>query len=167
MTTNARITFLGNPWPEGHAATLTLVLADDPGALEVALRSEDYYAEREVPDGEAAADWEAPIAWANFHRAALEGTIPVPDEVRTLADLDGLEVRVDHDVVASEDWDWDALAFDHCYILGHDAVAGHTFRFAVAAERLTVEWEGKVALAYVGDHAFRYAFRVKGGVALG
>lgn len=158
---NGRITFVGNPWPEGHAATLGLTLeSGDSPTLRVHLKSADYYAERDLDDVEVDSDWEAPGVWGNYHAATLSGRIPCPADVTRLADLDGHELRVDHDVVGRTDWDWDDLAFDHCYILGHDAVAGHTLRFRLEDGALQVHWTGKIAQAYVGKYEFDHEFIV-------
>lgn len=166
---NARITFKDNPWPEGHPATLSLCVSERDGrrGLDIGLQTADYSAEREAPDpGEGAGDWQAPIVWNNFHRASFEGWIPLPQSCESLADLDGVRLEADHDKLDGP-WDWDELAFDHCYLLGHDAVAGHTLEFRRVPEGLSVRWTGRAALAYVGDYAFKYSFELVGTMALG
>ncbi|TNE86157.1 MAG: hypothetical protein EP330_23005 [Deltaproteobacteria bacterium] len=166
---NARITFVGNPWPEGHAAELRLQLrarVGEPG-LDIQLETAGYSDEREVADDESVdGDWQAPIAWNNYHQASLEGWVPLPRALDSLAELDGMTLRTDHEKVGTEDWDWDDLAFDHCYILGHDAVAGHTLAFRREGTRLHVRWTGKVAMAYVGERAFAYDITLTGTLDL-
>lgn len=168
---NARITFAGNPWPEGHDATLAIQWVGKPGAsgLLIQLESANYYAERDIPDDpdqDFPDDWQAPIVWGNYHRASFDGWIRLADDVTGLADLDGRTVTADHDKVGTTDWDWDDLAFDHCYILGHDAIAGHTLTFRREGQQLHVRWTGKVAQAYVGKRAFEHDFTVVGTVPL-
>lgn len=165
--TNARVTFVGNPWPEGHPATLRLSITEHDGRRGVAieLQTENYYAERDVEDPEDSGWWDAPGAWGNYHKAALSGWIRC--DVSSLADLVGKKLVADKKAVGREDWDWDDLAFHHCYILGHDAVAGHRLAFTAEGDSLGVVWTGKVALAYVGERAFKHDFKVVGTVPIG
>ena len=173
-----RIYFPGNPWPEGHPIKELVWTAriDTEAGLwfDLHLESEDYYAERYIEDeddGVADSDFEAPIAWGNFHACTLSsnkwntgGWLVGDDEAplsfaglvdRTFIvdDLDSPEFEVD---------DLDERAF-HIYLLGHDDVAGHEIRFAPESTPgwWSLDWRGQIALAYMGDFAFRYTFRVE------
>ena len=164
-----RIFFKGNPWPEGHPIREFAIKAkviDDAVWFEVSLKTEDYYAERELDDDdcpEAAGDWESPTVWGNFHQCSISTdesggfrVCPVARYNRNF--LDGLELEVDPDIDLIEN-EWDEFTFQ-IYLLGHDAVTKHHFRFdrMPGSDLFKVRWSAKIALAYVGDYDFDYCF---------
>lgn len=165
-----RIYFKDNPWPEGHPIkefTWSAKEVDGEVWFDLHLKSADYYAERDIEDDESAeypSDWAAPIVWGNYHSCTLSSTYWGNDGFRVCAKadytpelLDGLELTVDPDPEALEDFE--DLAF-HIYLLGHDAVAKHTIRFDRIGEtsQFRITWSGNIAQAYVGDYEFKHEF---------
>ena len=176
-----RIYFVDNPWPNGHR-----IINFEWGAhfkyeekwgekaglyFDLHLETADYYEEDEDEDedaeDEAESDWHAKIVWNNYHSCTLSseewnykgfrvGSDEAPFDLEM---LDGKEYAIDFlSKDEQEDLDLDRNAFD-VYLLGHDASAFHTIKFT-RLERKTyqIEWKGKLALAYVGDHEFKYDF---------
>lgn len=165
-----RIYFKDNPWPEGHPIKAFVWSArevDGDVWFDFHLESANYYAERDIEDDEEVdypSDWAAPIVWGNYHACTLssnnwhEGGFRVCARADyTPALLDGLELIVDPDPDAIEDFD--DLAF-HIYLLGHDAVARHRIRFERIGDSLQfrIVWSGMIAQAYVGDYEFKHEF---------
>lgn len=120
-----RIYFKDNPWPEGHPIkefTWSAKEVDGDVWFDLHLKSADYYAERDIEDdenAEYASDWAAPIVWGNYHSCTLSSTYWGNDGFRVCAKadytpelLDGLELTVDPDPEALEDFE--DLAF-HIY----------------------------------------------------
>ncbi len=164
-----RIVFEGNPWPEGHAIevfTWTAREVDGEVWFDLHLETADYYAERDIEDDGEDADssWESPGVWGNYHACTLSSTKWHEGGFKVCAKadyspafLDGREFIVDPDPESFEDWDDHAF---HIYLLGHDAVSRHRIRFERIGDSndFTITWEGRIALAYVGQHEYRYAF---------
>jgi hypothetical protein len=134
-----RIYLAGNPWPEGHPVKEFLWSArevDGDVWFDMHLKSDDYYAERDIENDEEVdypSDWNAPIVWCNYHSCTLssnywhDGGFRVCSKADYSPDfIDGLEVQVDPNPEAIKEWD--DLAFHIC-LLGHDAVAKHRIRF--------------------------------------
>ncbi|MES2738619.1 MAG: hypothetical protein V4672_20045 [Verrucomicrobiota bacterium] len=171
MPQENRIWFAGNPWPEGHplkAFEWTAEIREGIVWMMLHLESANYYSEREIGDDEVnhRSDWEAPIAWGNYHSCRMsstfwhQGGFPVcPAELFSPDFLDGYEVIVDP-LPESADTEFDDLAF-HIYLLGHDAVAGHLIRFIRRgdSDHFDIVWNGKIALAYTGDYEYKHDFR--------
>lgn len=166
---NGRIFFKGNPWPEGHPIKKFELIAKEINGdvwFGIELQSENYYSERNIEDdenAESASDWEAPIVWGNFHRCSLSTDESQGFKVCAVSDynkefLDGFEVEVDTHIDFDEH-EWDDFTF-RIYLLGHDAVTKHKFRFERidGGDLFRVIWAGKIALAYVGDYEFKYDF---------
>jgi len=167
-----RIYFKNNPWPEGHAVKdfcWTAEVREGMVWFHFHLETDDYYAERNIDDGEDAeydSDWQAPIVWGNYHRCTLstnewhDGGFKVcPEAEYTEALVDGLELEVDMHPDAIEDWD--DFAF-HIYLLGHDAAAQHQIKFVrTGPATFDIEWSGKIAQAYVGDYNFKHDFSTR------
>lgn len=171
MTIHDRIHFTGNPWPEGHAIEQfrwTASVKNNQVWFDLHLRSEDYDAQREIDEPEdeeidSPSDWEAPIVWNNYHRCTLSSTnwgsgggfavCALSDF--SLARIDGLEASVDEPL--PEDMEDNVF---HIYLLGHDAAAHHRIRFdrIAGTDRFNIAWTGKIALAYAGDHEYKYDF---------
>lgn len=168
-----RIVFTGNPWPEGHAIAefrWTASVRDGMVWFDLHLRSVDYDAEREIDEPEDEeidhpSDWEAPNVWTNYHRCTLsstnwgqgDGFAVCAQTDYSLDKLDGLEVSVDDPPPG----DIEDNAF-HIYLLGHDAAAAHRIRFdrIPGSDRFNITWAGKIALAYVGDLAYKHEFAI-------
>lgn len=164
---SARIFFHANPWPEGHKCSLQLSVYKEEGVqvLDICLQTGLYYEERKAATDESQSSWQSPIVWGTYHACTLEGMIPLADSVRTLSDLDGVTVQADHDKLEDE-WDEDQLTFSHCYILGHDAVAGHTLKFKRHGNEMQVNWTGRIARVYSGIRTFDHTFEVEGLVPI-
>ncbi len=165
-----RITFFGNPWPEGHPIkTFEWLVSERNGQVwfDFHLETQNYDSERFIGDDdvEAQSDWEAPIVWKNYNSCILstndwhDGGFAVGrvGEV-TLESLDGLEVSVD----SPPPDDRQDNAF-HVYLLGHDAAAHHRIKFArvPGTDRFHIHWTGMLARAYVGDYEYKHAFEAE------
>jgi hypothetical protein len=176
-STDNRIWFADNPWPEGHpieAFSWTAQLRDDGRVwCHFELTSAHYQAERvawdeeedEEPDQEES-DWGAPIAWDNYEHCILSSTMwghagfPLCAAGDWSAHaLDGMQVRVDPLSVDGTAVDPDDRAFG-IYLLGHDGVADHQIRFArqPGTDRFDIRWNGRIALEYAGETAFQHTF---------
>jgi hypothetical protein len=166
-----RITFLGNPWPEGHPIKEFEWLAREKDGqvwFDFHLQTEDYESERPINDDEdidSGSDWEAPIVWNNFHACTLSsnywhdgGFAAGKIGEVSLESLNGIEVSVDNP--APDDTEDNAF---HVYLLGHDAAAHHRIRFSriPGTDRFNIHWIGKLALAYVGDYEYKHEFEAK------
>jgi hypothetical protein len=171
-----RIYFPGNPWPEGHALEQLLWgarLDSERGLLfDLHLTSAAYYAERNaVVVDDAAGDFQSAGVWSNYHACTLsssywhEGGWVVGDDDAPLVFAELAERTFVVDDPASPGFALDDLedrAF-HIYLLGHDDVVDHRIRFAPDATTglWTLDWRGRIALAYVGDDDHRHSFRVE------
>jgi hypothetical protein len=169
-----RIYFEGNPWPEGHEIRQFRWSAECRGTdvwFGFHLVTAEYYEERDIDDDEEnenSSDWEASIAWGNYHRCIISsdewhtgGFLACPVAEYTAEQIDQAEFHVDPLPLDIAD-DYEKRAF-HIYLLGHDAVADHHVRFSRNAETnlFDIAWGGKIALAYVGDYEPKYSFRAE------
>ncbi len=181
-----RIWFEGNPWPGGHrVASCAIVgelhpmrgafVADAPGpalSLGIELRSADYD-EGDLPeerDHVGETDWASKIAWNNYGSAWIgmsassstpgfqvsDGQTPFEfnqPEHRFFVDPLPLTVPTFADFFSQQ-----ALG---CYVLGHDAVADHHIHLhsRTADGSWTLDWTGRLALAYSGHETFEHRFR--------
>jgi hypothetical protein len=162
-----RITFAGNPWPDGHrldAATWTAWF-DPAGRLwfGVELRSEDYVAT--PPAREGPGDWGSSFVWSNYAACTIDTGRGV------LAAEPGRPFRLTAPQTLTADpvagFDHDAEPAFTVYLLGHDALAGHELVFTPRPGGHDLLWTGSVALVYAGDPEFRHRFRVEvSGLAL-
>ncbi|WP_410982116.1 hypothetical protein [Bacillus cereus] len=176
-----RIYFVDNPWPNGHriinfewGAHFKYKEGDgleDRAGLyfDLHLETADYYEEDQDEDDEeeGQSDWHAKIVWNNYHSCTLSSEewnykgfrVGSDKEPFDLEMLDGKEYIIDFlSKDEQEDLDLDKTAFD-VYLLGHDASAFHMIKFTrLKKQDYQIEWKGKLALAYVGDHEFKYDF---------
>jgi len=175
-----RITFAGNPWPEGHAIAAfrwTAERRDDEVWYHLHLESESYYAARAIDSDEAdpdASDWEAPSVWGNYHRCTLSsskwyrgGFLAGTLSEHTPSRVDGRVFQVDPPPHNLRRQEHDERAF-HIYLLGHDAVVDHriTFTRRPGTDLFDIAWEGRIALVYAGSYEPKHAFRAEiAGVA--
>lgn len=165
-----RIYFEGNPWPEGHPIKKfewKARVKDGEVWFDVHLESANYYSERDIDDDEDIeyeSDWQAPIAWENYHSCILstnywhEGGFKVCDvSDYSPESLDGLELEIDMHPDQIDDIEDLAL---HVYLLGHDAVACHKVKFIRegSSDRFTLCWAGRIARVYVGDYEYKHPF---------
>lgn len=187
---SGRIWFPGNPWPDGHAiktAELWGIFAGEgrdwaqPGLhLHLRIESEDYDAEmdeaardaayeeedHEIDRGIDRSSWKSHIVWGNYHRCSIETNAgPRLGGDGALFDLNwlaGRQFELDPIDPNAPFIDFDSHAF-HCYIQGHDAVAGHdlTFHASATPHHFDIDWTGRVALSYGGDDVYRYDFRAQ------
>ncbi|MEL6567303.1 MAG: hypothetical protein AAFQ22_02720 [Pseudomonadota bacterium] len=187
---SGRIWFPGNPWPDGHALKemeLWGILSGEghpwalPGLhLHLCIRSQDYDSEMGEAERDAAYDgeseeidrgidrssWQSYIVWGNYHACRIETNVGPrlgsDSEPFALDWLAGRRFELDPVDPDAEYIDFDSQAF-HCYILGHDAVAGHDLHLKAseATGHFDIDWSGKVALAYGGDDVYRYDFRAE------
>ncbi|MES9541667.1 hypothetical protein [Actinomadura sp. NPDC000600] len=168
-----RIWFPGNPWPGGHRIEEFAWKGrlDPESGLRFVfeLESADYDAEdspgrEEDEDSEDGPDFEAKIVWCNYHSctiSAARGFVAgSPDEPLDFDALTGRAFHVDGLDEVDEIEDWDDFAF-HIYLLGHDSVADHRIRFPTrhAPFEFGLEWDGRIALTYVGEEEYKYRFR--------
>lgn len=166
-----RIYFKDNPWPEGHPIkTFDWSAKEIDGDVwfDMHLESADYYAERDIDDEgiNYPSDWEAANVWGNYHSCTLSsncwhygGFRACTKPEYTPDFLDGLELEVDSNPDPELINSSDAFAF-HIYLLGHDAVAKHKFKFQRSdkSTQFNIIWTGMIALAYVGDYEFKHMF---------
>ncbi len=140
------------------------------------LASADYYEDdgthiipRDREDEELTkSDWQSKIAWNNFHACTIGPSMSslapgiVASDGRAPFDLD----RPAHEFIA------DPLPVDMAtffetnafgiYLLGHDAVADHHIAMNRSADgSYAVDWSGRIALAYAGEHDFKYSFNAR------
>lgn len=164
-----RIHFKGNPWPEGHPIKSLEWKAKEINGdvwFDIELETDNYYSERDIEDDEDLeypSDWDAPIVWGNFHQCSISTGESNGFKVCSVSNynkefLDGLEIEVDSNIDFDEH-KWDDFTF-RIYLLGHDAVTRHKFRFERIqnGDLFKIIWSGKIALAYVGDYEFKYDF---------
>ena len=176
-----RITFPGNPWPEGHpikVLDLHAALTGHGVELRLHLESENYYSERDLPVPDCASDelsgWESSIVWDNYHACTMSNTkwdegpplrLDRDGERFRFSDLQG-QTRLANPVplgedglgIADHEWGFDDLVFS-VYLLGHDAVANHRIVFTKATgTHVDLDWSGLVARAYVGRYRFEHRF---------
>jgi len=179
-----RIYFANNPWPNGHRITNfewgahfkydEEVEAEDRAGLyfDFHLETADYYEEdkdegEDNEDDEDIEDWQAKTVWSNYHSCTLSseewdikgfrvGSDKSPFDLKS---LDGMEYKIDHlTEEEQQELDLENTAFD-VYLLGHVATSFHTITFTkVEGKTYNIDWKGKVAFAYVGDHEFQYDF---------
>lgn len=172
MFSAGRITFDGNPWPNGHRVVgfaWTGCLVPRRGVtFELDLRSADYYEDDAdywtEDDGEYLGDWKSKSVWGNYHSCIISscewgtsdgflvGTSKKPIDLDA---LDGVDFAVDGLPLSGEP----TFA---TYLLGHDSVADHRIAFKCSveddAETYDVAWRGKIALTYSGDTEYRHGF---------
>ncbi|MGO0062547.1 hypothetical protein ACTID9_21420 [Brevibacillus fluminis] len=166
-----RIYFAGNPWPDGHrikAFAWSGRLEPESGLwFDFHLESDDYYADdqddEDEEDEDVESDWASKIVWNNYHSCTLSSTewgdggfmVGSAAEPFDFTCLTQTVLRAD----PLETYDFEERAF-HIYLLGHDAAADHRFTFSREADgRYSIEWQGKIALYYVGSEEFVHSFR--------
>jgi hypothetical protein len=176
MGTLGRIWFHDNPWPNGHAISEFAWSGrlDEEGRLwfDLHLETVDYASE-----GPAAADlddnWHSTVVWCNYHNCTLSSTnwadegstgfsAGSPGEPLTWARL--TERTLTADVTSDgEAYDFDMHHSFLIYLMGHDGVADHrlSIRPAASIGSYDLEWTGKIALAYTGDHDLSHTFRAE------
>ncbi len=175
-----RIFFPGNPWPNGHRVASFrwgAILHPRRGlALEFELTSADYYDDdgthivpRDREDEELAkSDWQSKIAWNNFHActigpsmSSLTPGIAVSDG-RAPFDFDRPAYAFTADPLPVDMATFFETNAFGIYLLGHDAVADHRIAMKRSADgSYAVDWTGRIALAYVGEHDFKYSFNAR------
>ena len=168
-----RIWFPGNPWPEGHPIKdfeWTAEVRNGKIWFHLHLETQDYDAERNFDDDQKDydSDWQAPIAWNNYHACTISSTnwhnggfpFCLLDDY-SAESLDGYIAEVDP-LPIDPKADLNDLAF-HTYLLGHDSVAGHRIQFdrRGSTDRFDIIWTGKIALVYAGDYEYRYDFKAQ------
>lgn len=176
---NGRVYFANNPWPQGHrlmSFTWGGTLHPEMGlGLHFELQSADYYEGEEdgfpftdviVDDAE---DWTQKAAWANYHACTIgpsatnsrPGILVSDGKTAFRFGERSYEFFADPLPVTLPDF-FETNAFG-IYLLGHDAVADHHIRLTEEQDSgsYSVDWTGRIALAYVGETDFRYHFRVQ------
>lgn len=166
-----RITFLGNPWPEGHPIKEFEWLArerDGQVWFDFHLQTEAYDSERSIDDDKETdypSYWVTPTLWKAYLRCTLSSDMwrhrgfPVGLVGKvSIESINGLEVLVDSP--PPEDAGEDAFGV---YLLGHDAAAYHRIKFdrIPGTDKFNILWTGRLALAYVGDYEYKYEFEAQ------
>lgn len=186
-----KITYVGNPWANGHKVTNSFSLflqeqqekdeedeedekdnvkPQDPGIyLSVSIKTEDYNEsdklnqEEDEDENEDLSDWESKSLWNNFHSSHIDCQNAVPIAILNnpidFSKISNYTFYMDK-VEDMEEVELDDFSF-FCYILGHDSVAGHQFKFSQKEGKLDLLWIGKVARSYAGDYEFKYDFQVE------
>lgn len=180
-----RIVFPGNPWPKGHAVTAFIWTGrvDRSSGIwfDMHLQTEDYYAADresvEIDDEEEdrLSDWEARSLWYNFHSCTISSTFWPGCGYGFLAG--SKDEQLDFKKLSKRVFEFDpepaSLAMPrpfNIYLHGHDAVCDHCVVVKREPKKSTysIDWKGKIALAYYGDETFRYEFAAKvAGVRFG
>lgn len=168
---NGRILFADNPWPDGHSIeklTWGATLHPAQGLfIHFDLVSAPYCDGDHVEEkADGTSDWHSKSVWANYHACHIapsmtsdcwgilvsDGSVPFDLDLpnhQFHADL--LPTSVDH-------------VFEHgvfgIYLLGHDACADHRINLARMADTncYSLNWSGRIALAYADQEDFRYTF---------
>lgn len=171
---SGRIWFIDNPWPSGHAIRefhwSGRLTKDGSLWFDLHLETVDYDSEHQ-PACDQDDDWHSPEVWNNFQSCILSSTYWADEGSRGLfaghqtapfrwASLEGLTLNADSDGDA-ENTNTETPPSFRIYLTGHDAVANHQVRFQRGSSNRSfcIEWAGLIALAYIGDHEFKYAFR--------
>lgn len=167
-----RIFFKNNPYPNGHRIQefcWSARLIKGRGLVfDFHLVTENYYEDddSDEEETEANSDWEAKMAWANFHQCTMSSTFwngngAVIGTKDSPFDFSNLlkEIIIVDPLPDANHYDKQAFAFD-IYLLGHDKCANHRISFTKQHDKSTfdIEWRGKIALFYSGDNEFKYAF---------
>lgn len=176
-----RIWFLKNPWADGH----TIADAAWGGRLDperglvfdLHLESASYYAESDPPEDEDDEDeesWNAPSVWGNYHRCSLSSTkwehrgfvVGTAKKPLAWSTVSGHTFRVDpakKDLPdGDEEWaERQARQAFGIYLLGHDAIADHRITFTRGRSAWSLDWTGKIALAYVGRTELEHRMRAE------
>jgi hypothetical protein len=176
MSLCGRIWFPGNPWPTGHAIQEFRWSGrlDTGGRLwfDLHLETVDYHSEG-PPGLEHEDSWRSPVVWGNYGNCTLSSTF-WQDEGSTGLLAGSAEAPLDWaSLVGREFWadpadegatiDQDQEPAFRIYLLGHDAVAAHRVRFrdGSAPGVFDIEWTGRIALAYTGEHSLLHTFRAQ------
>lgn len=177
-TPNGRITFIGNPWPKGHAIESFQWRARvERGTglwFDLHLTTASYYAGE--PKGasdeepENLSNWKSRVLWHNYHRCTMSSMFWSGESRGFLAatrssPLDLARVNRSYRVKDTDEY----LPAFSVYLLGHDGVTDHRIAFKPQRGGVhSIEWSGKIALEYSGDMKFRYTFKASvSGVKFG
>ncbi|MGX7669289.1 hypothetical protein [Plantactinospora sp. DSM 117369] len=177
-----RIWFPGNPWPDGHRITEFAWTGrlDGDGRLwfDLMLKTADYdeaddepakgSAEEDVNDDEDdVEDFLAPTVWQNYHSCTIGSTwddatglvAATPGRPFRFAGPEPQRLTADPLPIA----DPDAAPAFWIYLLGHDSVAAHQVDFVrePSGTGYRIDWQGRIALTYIGEQEFRYTFRAE------
>lgn len=179
-----RVIFVGNPWPGGHEIAelqWTGVLRRTGLWLGLYLRTARY--DDEVGEDFAVrghGDWGSPTVWCNHSRCTIRPALgflaATPHSPLSIADLPERIFNVDGnpgrpDAVDTDDEDDVGVEFQpvdapdyaafSIYLLGHDAIAQHRIMFSGwhGGNAVSLDWRARIALAYAGDHEYRYQMR--------
>jgi len=167
-----RITFHGNPWPEGHPIReFTWSAYEDDGYvwMNFDLSTATYNSERQVEQDieQVVSDWGCAVVWMNYHSCDLSSDHPEGQGFKvchqkrfTPAWLHGQEFKVD--ARPGRNYNPDDLAFQ-IYLLGHDSCANHkiSFQRVGSSNLFDITWTGKIALSYAGEYEFKHDFTAK------
>ncbi len=176
---DSRIFFKNNPYPLGHVIKEFVWGGhlDEDGQLwfDLHLKTDSYYAEdskhAEIWDDEEEQDkdsWYSKVVWGNYHNCTMSSTywgnsgilIETTKPKLNFANRPNTRLVADTlppDMVMPADLEWDDLALN-IYLLGHDACANHQIDIVQNGALFNIAWTGKIALAYMGEDAFKYDF---------
>lgn len=173
MDKSNRIFFKDNPYPNGHKIKEFVWsgrFEPETGLwFDFHLETEDYDAEDDTyieSEEIGKTNWTAKAGWLNFHSCTMSSTnwhfggILVGNEENKLdfENLESQKITAD-ELPLSKDFDDDDYSF-YIYLLGHDSSANHTITFVKqhSSDIFDIEWNGKIALSYIGDYDFEYDF---------
>ncbi|WP_026211576.1 hypothetical protein [Lewinella cohaerens] len=170
-----RIFFKNNPYPNGHRIQEFCwsgrLIKGRGLVFDFHLVTENYYEEddSDEEEEEANSDWEAKMAWANFHQCTMSSTfwngngavIGTKDSPLDFSNLLDRTLTIDP-LPDANDYHPHVFALD-IYLLGHDKCANHHISFTKQYNNSTfnIEWRGNIALFYSGDNEFKYTFETK------
>jgi hypothetical protein len=182
-----KITFLENPWPNGHKIIeknftlfldrgteggeddFTIIKPEDAGIyMRVSVYTEPYSASGDMrkltkEQEDKLTEWQEKVLWNNYYQGRINCQLPVP--IATLKQPVDLSNIANYTFYKDKVEDMEEIELDDfsffCYILGHDSVAGHNFKFVEKEDKLDLLWTGKVARSYVADYEFKFDFEAQ------
>lgn len=175
---SGRVVFPGNPWPDGHAVTEFVWSAryvPESGIwMDFHLQTEDYYAgddvrgagDQGVEDDDGLTAWTSRGLWYNHHSCTLSSTFWAEEsegeptgvlcgtKQKPLDLSEGVRLSCDEDLSEPDHWPRPFAI----YLLGHDAVAGHSITLSrvPSQAKFDLKWTAKLALIYTGANAFEH-----------
>jgi hypothetical protein len=145
VTSDNRIFFKDNPYPNGHKIIEFVwsghLDADSQLWFDLHLKTDSYYSEdsthfkEKENDEESHTDWDSKIVWGNYHSCTMSSTYWGSNGILIDANAPKLNFTnwpatrliadtLPPDLLMPADLEWDDLALN-IYLLGHDACANH------------------------------------------
>jgi hypothetical protein len=171
-----RIYFKGNPWLNGHKIEdfnwRAKLIPEEGIYFHLHLETVSYSAEdmedvsKDEDEENSQGDWYSKGVWTNYHSCTLSSTnwddskgilVASGDKKLTFFDNVANTLLVDTlPIKRSEEYTFGI------YLLGHDSVADHQIIFTkISHNNYDINWQGKIALSYIGSDEFKYDFEAR------